>query len=90
MFVTTITVGAAATPLVSALVQPDKIAPFQTLVVAASAAAYMGDANVSATNGIPIGTTPLVIPANHLQYASDLQEIYFFGSGVKVTVMVFG
>jgi hypothetical protein len=89
MFVTTITVGVAATPLISAAVTPDKIAPFQTLVVAASGAAYMGDANVSASNGIPIGATPLVIPANCLQYASDLGEIYFFGAGVKVTVMVF-
>lgn len=89
MFVTTITVGTTATPLISSAVTPDKLAPFQTLIVVANGAAFMGDQSVSASNGIPIGTTPLVIPANHLQYSSDLNEIYFFGSGAKVTVMVF-
>lgn len=90
MYVTTITIGTNPTPLIPAAVTPDKIAPFQTLVLIASGTAYMGDANVSSTNGIPLSTTvPLVIPANHLQYSSDLNEIYFSGSGSKVTVMIF-
>lgn len=89
MQVITITIGSAATPLIAPAVTPDKLAPFQTLVVAASAAAVMGDAKVTSTNGIPIGTTPLVITANPLQFASDLNEIYFSGNGVRVSVMVF-
>lgn len=90
MFVLTTTAAATATPLLAAAVVPDRIASFQSLIVVASGAAYLGDAAVSATNGIPLSTIPLVIPANMLQYASDLSEFYVIGAGIRVTVMVFG
>ena len=64
--------------------------PFQTLVIGSTTAAvYVGDSTVSATNGIPIpaGGAPLVIPTALL--TQNLNGWYLAGtSGNVVNVMV--
>lgn len=92
MYVITVTgaAGGKATPIIPAGVAPDKLKPFQTIVVVCSGSGFLGDAAVSgASNGIPVGSTPLVIPANTLQYASDLNEIFVSGATLTFVIMVF-
>jgi hypothetical protein len=93
MYVLTITIGSGTrTPFLPAAVTPDKIRPFQTLILqyGGSGSAYIGDANVSSTNGLALTSSiaPVVIPTA-LQHSEDLQDWYVAGTaGQKLTVMV--
>lgn len=86
----TIPTGGGPVPIVPQDQFIQRNVPFQTLVIGSTAhALYVGDANVSATNGIQVPTSwpALVIPTALL--TQNLNGWYLFGTaGDVVTVMV--
>jgi len=85
-----LTVGAAATPVIPKAVVPANSAAWSCIVIQnnSGVTTRMGDSTVSATKGIVLTTTPLVITPS-LQYTGDLQEFYLFGFGAVIDIMVF-
>lgn len=86
-----VTIGSGATPIVPQDLVIQRNVPFQTLVFGAAAHTYyIGDSNVSSTNGVavPVASVPLVIPANYA-LTQNLNGWYVSGTANDVvTVLV--
>lgn len=87
----TIAAGTAPTPFIQKGVQPANSLCAQTMIIsyAGTGTVYVGDANVSATNGIPLtsSSAPLQL-ASHLTDNNDLYAWYVSGTGgQKLTVL---
>lgn len=87
----TIQPGSNPTPFITKGVQPANSLCAQTMIVsyAGTGTVYIGDSNVSSTNGIPLtsSSAPLAIYAN-LTDNNDLYAWYVSGTGgQKLTVL---
>ena len=85
-----ITVGANATPVIPKAVVPANSASWSCLVIQNNSGGTprLGDSTVSATKGIVLTSTPLIITPS-LQYTGDLMEFFLFGAGAVIDIMVF-
>ena len=84
-----ITVGAIKTPLIPTAVVPANSAAWSCIVVQnnSGVTTRMGDSSVSATKGIVLSSTPLIITPS-LQYTGDLMEFFLFGAGAVIDILV--
>lgn len=84
-----VTLGSGATTIVPQDPTIQRNVSFQTLVIGSSAhTVYVGDLNVSSTNGIPIPATgaPLVIPTALL--TQNLNGWYLAGTAADVVIVM--
>ncbi len=82
MRVLTVTVGAAATQVTT-----NDTIYVTSMLVRASGTDYLGDNAVSATNGMPLTTTPLSLSFNTIRGSKLSQYWVSGGNGDKVTIL---
>lgn len=82
MRILAVTIGASATQVTTANIYAS------TIVVKASGTDYLGDNTVSATNGIPLSTTPLVIP-NYTPRGIPLNSLWVSGTAADKVIFLY-
>ncbi len=82
MRVLTITIGSSATQVTT-----NTSIYITSMLVRASGTDYLGDNLVSATNGLPLTTTPIAFSVNTIRGSQLSQYWVSGGNGDKVTIL---